>query len=795
MIAPRQTLLALLVACACALPACSTPESKVESFNKRGQALLAKGDLVKARLEFQNALQVNPSAVPSLFGLAVVAERSRDWRASYELLGKVLELQPTHLEALVKIGKLQLASGQLDKAMATSAAAYAVKADSPDALGLRAAVFLKLNEPGQAIAAARQALAVDPQHIDTLVVLATERLNAGDADGGVAFLDRALASNERNVSLQILKVQALEKLGRSDRAEEVLNKLVKLFPEHLEYRHLLASFHVAHKQPAKAEAEYRAVIAANPKAAAPKLQLVGFLQSSQGLAPAAAELEAFSRADPKSSELKLALAQLRLQQKQDAAAIALWNEIIESGDRAAGIRARGSLAAYRLARGDKETARSLVAQMLEKDARDEQALFLRAGIAMEERKLDDAVADLRTILRDTPESPRAQLLLAHAHELQGQRDLATQHYAGAAQVANFAPAFALPYAHHLLRTGRARQAEGVLRDVLRVTPGHAGALKLLADSYLRSGDVAAAQALADQVAKAATTDATASQVLGAVQIARKDFAAGIESYKHAYSLAPSDLQALSAVVRGYLAAGRPADAIAFVQAVVKAAPDNQGVRVLQGQLLAQTGQSAAAVEALQAAIALQPKNVAPYLALVSVHLAGRSVDAALAVADQGLAAVPGDFALRVTRATALDAAGKPDEAIAAFEKLLAERPNAAIVANNLASLLADHRKDAESIRRAYDIAQRFRGSDVPHLKDTLGWTTHLVGKHAEAAELLKSARAQAPELPVVHYHYGMNQLVLNNPENAREALKRSIELSKATPFAQLEEARKALESL
>jgi predicted Zn-dependent protease len=793
---PRSIALALAVVLAgLGLAACSSPESKVASFSQRGHELLQKGDLVKARLEFQNALQVNPSAVPALYGLALVAERSRDWRASYELLGKVVELQPTHVDALVRMGKLQLAAGQMDKAAQTAQAAAGVQPQSPDVLGLQAAIALKMNNAPHAVALARQALAGNARHIDSLVVLATERLQAGDGEGGIAFLDHGIAADPRNVSLHMLKVQALERLGQTDRAEAVLHTLVGLFPEDIEYRHLLASFYVAHKLPAKAEAEYRAVVAANPKATAAKLQLVQFLESSRGPAAAATELEGFVRADPRAHDLKLALAQLRLQQKQDAAAIALWKEVIADAKDAAGIRARGSLATYHLQRGEKEPARTLVTEMLAKDGRDEQGLFLRAALAIDDRKLDEAVADLRTILRDTPDSARTHLVLARTHELQGLPDLAMQHFANAAQAGRYAPPFALPYARQLLRTGRTRQAEGVLRDALRVAPGNVPVLGLLVDALLRSGDVAGAQTVADQLAGRRDTDPVASQILGAVQLARHDYTGGIDSFKRAYALAPNDLQALSAVARSYMAAGKTAEALAFVQAAADAAPRQQGVRVMLAQLQAQTGNPAAAAQTLQAAIAIDPAKAMPYQALATLRAATRDTAGALAAADQGLKVAPRDFSLRLTRAGVLEAAGRSEEAIAAYETMLAEQPNAVIVANNLASLLADHRKDQASLRRAYDIAQRFRGSDIPHLKDTLGWTMHLVGKHAEAAELLKSARQQAPELAIVQYHYGMNQLVLNNPRNAREALARAVELAKAAPFPQQDDARKALESL
>jgi tetratricopeptide (TPR) repeat protein len=785
----------LLAAAALALAGCSSPESKVDSFNKRGQALLQKGDLVKARLEFQNALQINPSTVPALYGLALIAEQTRDWPVAYQVLTKVVEIDPNHLDAHVKLGKLQLASGQLDKALASSDTALKLKPDSADVLGLRAAVLLKLSDPS-AVAVANQALAKDPRHIDSLVVLASERLQAGDAERAVAFLDKALETNERNVSLQMLKVQALEKLSRTDKAEEVLRKLVTLFPDNTDYRYLLATFYVSHKQLDKAEAEYRSVVAAQSKAAAPKLELVRFLASARGTDVAAGELERMVKADPKAHDLKLAFAGLRLQQKNEAAAVALWKEIIaDAGTDAIGTRARGALASYHLARKDPAAAKPLIEEMLTRDARDEQALLLRAGMAVDARRLDDAVGDLRTILRDTPQSARAQLMLARTHELQGLRDLATQHYANAAQAGQFAAAFAMPYAEYLMKTGRARQVEGVLREVLRVSPGYVPAQKLLAQSFLKTGNLAGAQAIADELAKKQAGTAVASQIQGVIQVARKDFSGGIASFKRAYELAPGDPQAMMTVVRGYMVANRSREALSFLQSVVTASPQNQTARVAQAQLLAQTGDTGAAVDALKKAIEINPSNPTPYQALANIHITARNAEAGMAAVEAGLKAIPADFGLRLSRASVLELQGKPEEAIAAYEALSKERPGAVVVANNLAALLADNRKDAASLQRAYDIAQRFRATDIPVMKDTVGWTTHLVGKPREAADLLKSAATGAPDLAVVHYHYGMNQLALKNTEVAKEALKRSIELAKASPFPQVDDARRTLQGL
>lgn len=786
----------LLLAGALTLAGCSTPEAKVESFNKRGHELLQKGDLVKARLEFQNALQINPNAVPAIHGLALVAERSQDWQAAYATWLKVVELDPTHLDAHVHLGKLQLASAQLDKALETSDTTLKLKPDSPDVLGLRAAVFLKLNDAPAAVNLANQALAKDPRHIESLLVLASERLQANDADRSIAFLDKALESNERNVSLQILKVQALEKLDRSDKAEEVLRKLVSMFPENADYRYLLASFYVKHKQLDKAEAEYRTVVAAQPKAVQPVLELVRFLGGTKGMDPAAIELEKFVKADPSAHDLKLQLAGVRLQQKNDAAAIALWKEVIaDAGDKPAGVRARGAYASYHLARKDKAAAKPLIEQMLAQDARDEQALLLRAGMAMDEKRLDDAVNDLRTILRDMPESPRAQLLLARTHEMQGLRDLATQHYANAAQMGKYALPFAMPYAEYLMRTGRARAVEGVLREALKTSPGNLPALRLLAQSYLNTGNIAGAQAVADEVAKSEAGLLAANQIQGAVQAARRDYVSSIASFKRAYELAPTDSQAMVNLVQSYVLANKSKEALAFLQSVLAASPQNYAARVLQAQVLAYTGNAAGARDSLQTAIDQNPSSPAAYQVLVNQQIAARNLDEAARTLDRGLKAIPSDFGLKLSRASVLELQGKPDEAIAVLEALLAERPNAMVVANNLASLLADNRKDPASIKRAYELAQRFRTTEIPQMKDTVGWTAHLAGKTREASDFLKSASTGAPNLAVAHYHYGMNQLALNNTKDAKVALQRSIELSKTSPFPQVDDARKALQAL
>lgn len=795
---PKRYLAAtLLVAMSLGLVGCSSPEEKVTAFYTKGQSYLAEGNHVKARLEFQNALQINPNSVPALFGMANIAERQSDWQRAHGLLSKVVELDPQHVEAHIRLGKLLLAGGVMDKALAQSEIVQSLSPDTADALALRAAVMFKLNDNKAAVDLAQKALARNAKHVDALVVLASERLGADDAPGAIAFLDRALEGNERDVALQLIKVQALEKMARLDGAEEIFKKLIDFYPDNKVFRHILAQFYLMHGKRDLAEAQYRAVVKANPKDTEAKLDVVNFLDRTQGQDAAAAELAALIKAEPKAHDLKLNLASMRLQQNKRDEAQALWREVMaQAGDDAPGLRARGALATDLLAQGKKAEGTQLVDEILTKDARNEQGLLLRAGLAMDERRLDDAVADLRTILRDVPSSARAHALLARAHEMQGAKDLAQDHYARAAQAGKYEPAFAMPYAEFLMRTGKARQVEDVLRETLRVAPRHLPAYRVLAQSYLSTGNLVGAQNVADQVAKLGDQAVAANQLQGVVAAARNQFDSSIASFKKAYELSPNDVQPMVALVRTYLRAGKLKEAQNFVQSVVSASPDNVPARLLQAQLALQAGNRGAAREGFEAVLARDPKHTAAQLGLSNVLVAENKLDEAQQVLERALKAQPDDQGLRLARAGLLEQANKLDDAIALYEQLHKEQPNADVVVNNLASLLADHRSDAASHKRAFELAQRLKDSNIPQFKDTVGWTHHLAGKHAEAAKWLRQATAEMPGLPSVHFHLGMTELALNNTGAARKSLERALELAaKGAPFAQQELAKKTLQGL
>lgn len=786
----------LVTACVIGLAACSSPTEKANKFYGKGTVFLQQGELDKARIEFQNALQIKEDMTSAWFGLAQVAERKGEWDKMFGFLNKVVDWDPQHLQANIKLGRLLLAAGKLDKALAISDTTMALAKDNAEVLALRAAVLYKLDDRKGAVDLANAALAKEPNNIDALVVLATERLAAKDAGKAIEYLDRSLEVDEKNIALQLIKIQALDALVKLDSAEEVFRKLIAMYPDIRALRHILAQFYLSHGRKDAAEAEYRAVATENSTDVTARLDLVRFVNAVNGQKAAMQELEGMIAKDPSSNDLKFALASMYLAQNSRKAAEAIFQSIIQkAGDNQDGIRARGLLAASFLAGGDKKAAQVLINEVLAKDQRNEQGLLLKASLAMDERQFDQAIADLRSILRDVPDSARALLMLAKVHDLAGSPELAQEHYLKAFQASKQTAAFGMAYGEFLLRRNQPARAEGVAEDILRTAPGNVPAMKLLAQARIGRGDWVGAQAVADDLRKLGDQGQAAEQIHGVVFAARKNYAESIAAFKRAFDAAPLEVQPLVALVRTYLQAGKTDEAIKFLNSVVQASPGNIGARMLQGQLYADGGNKAAAAQAYQAVISQQPKNPAGHVGMANMHLrAGEYAEAEQAVA-QGLAAVPGDFSLRLTRAGIYEMSGRFDEAIKLYEELLKERPNADVLANNLASLLTDHRTDKASLARAHGLAQRFKRSEIPQFQDTLGWISYKQGKADEAVQLIGDASKKLPDLPEFRYHLGMSYLAINKKDEARKELEKALSLGDGKNFIGVEQAKQALKGL
>ena len=113
-----------------------------------------------------------------------------------------------------------------------------------------------------------------------------------------------------------------------------------------------------------------------------------------------------------------------------------------------------------------------------------------------------------------------------------------------------------------------------------------------------------------------------------------------------------------------------------------------------------------------------------------------------------------------------------------------------MLAKNLASLLASYRDDPESLARAFAIARRLRGSEVPYFQDTYGWILHRRGDSDQALNYLTPAAAALPDNALVQFHLAETELALGRRDAARASFVRAIAAAEAgSALPELEAAR------
>ena len=113
----RLRLPGLLLLSCFLLAACGGPEAKKAKFLERGKEYSAKGDFVRAGLEFKNAIQIDPKFAEAYHQLGLSQLSRADVRGAYGSLSKATELDPKLLPAQNRFGRLLLMVGQPAKAM------------------------------------------------------------------------------------------------------------------------------------------------------------------------------------------------------------------------------------------------------------------------------------------------------------------------------------------------------------------------------------------------------------------------------------------------------------------------------------------------------------------------------------------------------------------------------------------------------------------------------------------------------------------------------------------------------
>lgn len=799
---------ALMLTAAVALAACESSEERAERHFEAGVELLEEGDVTRALVEFRNVFKLNPTHKDALMAYARAQKDRGRLGDSYAKYLRVIEQYPDTLEARIELAEMSINSGNWDETrrhveVAVEQAPNNLRVQVADS-ALRYAEAVREDDFAQADGIAEEAIETlkeNPGNFIARRVVIDYLLRTERFEDALPIVEGGLERQPENYALHTTKLNIHLVLQNSEEIGNTLKTMVETFPEDETARQFLMAWFLEREDTDGAEAFLRD-LAARPDAGDDEaMAVVQFLRSTKGDEAARAEVDRLvaSKEDPARFIAVQASMDFDAGKQDEAMATleALVDAVEEPDENTNNIKL--VLARMQSQTGNLVGARARIEEIIEADNSHVEALKIRAAWLIEEDLTGDAIIDLRTALAQAPRDPDIMTLMASAHERAGERELAGERYSLAVEFSNQAPTESLRYASHLVSEDRLDAANAVLEEALANAPNNLDLLRTLGGLRMQAEDWNEVQRVIWRLRS--LEDETAEQLANGLQaemLLQQDRVD--ETVEYLENLAENDesLSTFAALIQTQVQAGNIETAVTQVEERLAADPTNGSLRNLRASLHLFTDERDQAEAIYRSLLKDFPGNEGILRTLYSILMAAERVDEARELIDEQIAATEGNpnaLSPLLFKAEILERDRDFEGAIAIYEEMYEANSNNIIIANNLASLIATHRDTDDGLTRAYAVARRLRGIEIPALQDTYGWIEFRRGNYDEALVHLEPAAEGLPNDPLVQYHLARTYLALERPEDAKRQLERAVELAGENPLPQIVDAQKLLEEL
>lgn len=497
---------------------------------------------------------------------------------------------------------------------------------------------------------------------------ALQRFDKRDLPGAVIQLKNALQADKNLLPAHVLLGRVL--LAQSDvsGAEAALAEALRLGVSRAEVAVPLARAIMLQGRPKEVLSDSRFALAGLPASVQIQL-LVMQAQAASDLDDTKIALRATEDAraiDPTAIETWLAEVPIRIRSRQFAEAMAAVNKALSLKPDLA--EAHYQRASVLHVQGERQGALEAYAKALALDPQHAESRIARAGLLVDSGLNAEAAPAVDDLLARMPNEPRAIYLKAVLASRAGDRAAAHAALRKVTGVLDPLPIEMMRYrsqlllvnalAHHdlgepekakplleIFQRGqpgspaakllaqmymaeqKADAAADVLETYLRLQPGDAQALALLASAQLARGRHAKAASLMQDALR--TRDAPEFHaVLGISQLKAGQTAGALSSLETAHRKDPRQLQAGFALALLHLQAREPAKALAVANTLEKAHPRHAGLANLTGLARSLAKDSAGARTAFERALQLDPGFVDAKLNLARLDIAARAYDRA-----------------------------------------------------------------------------------------------------------------------------------------------------------------------
>jgi len=773
------------------LAGCSSDEERKAAHIQRGNTFSEQANYEKSRIEYKNALQVDPKDFNTRYLLGQILEKLEDWRGAASQYLTIVQFDSTHVPAKLRLAKLYLLGRATDEAAALVQQVLALEPDNSVALYLMAGVSEQKQDIDGALQLSKSAIKADPDNVEALAFFASLLAGKNKTDQAITLLTQGIEKTPDNIQLRLLLGMIYSGEGRNEEAIEQFKSVITLEPNVFSHRRRLVGLFTYLQRLDDAEAVLRDAIEQDSSNTDAKVFYGDFLAQQRGMRVAEKMYTTFIKNDAEAVALRFALAQLYEKEKRADKAKQVYQDIINLADVAPeGLKASVKLARLYAQEQDYASAGELVSRVLDQNPRDSDALILRGNLALIKKDASSAILDYRSVLGDQPELNDVRRFLSRAHLLNKEPEQAKDNLLRIIEADSKDVDARYDLAQLLAQSGEIDKAKLQLKEIINLSPGHVNAHEALFNLYLATNDLEPALALAKQIQSAFGKSHKGYYFAGKVYQKQKKYDASVSEFNQALRMVPTDTKVLASIVQSYVGLKQFVKAEKLLKQQLVQSANNVEVLNLLGQLFVTQNKFKSAISFFDKAQQIKPDWAASYRNLGNAHLAQNDKNSALNAYKKGLENVPDSLALAVDFAAFYVDSGEIDSAISLYSAFLKQHPENEVAANNLAMLLVNYKEDQESMEFATELVQRFRHSPVPMYADSLGWVLYKKGNIDEAIPYLERAAKSLPDAAEVRYHLGMAYFAKNEFVLARRHLEKSIRIDKE--FAGANVARDAL---
>lgn len=742
---PAPVLRTLLLIVATVAGGCAKdPEVAKREFLQSGDAYAAAGQHEEAVIEYRNALQQDPR-----FGAAQLKLAESYWAAGDRLSAapafvRAADLLPGDLDLQVRAGNMLLVSRRYEDAVGRADKALAVQPDHAGALVLRANGLAGMNRLEDALEAIEEALSVDPNHSGTYSTLGAVHLVRGDRQEAEAAFRRAVDVAPSSPQTHLALANFYLATGDQTATEAALRAALDLEPDHVVGNRALAYFYIGAGRPADAERYLRVAAEATPGGSG-----------------------------------QLSLAEYYVAQGRMTDARRLFEQVALKEGRTASL-AKLRLATLDFAGGKVSDAERRIDDILAADPSNTRALSARSEIEASKGAWTEALASARRAVESDRNSATAHYALGKVHVLRHEAADAASAFNTAIQLnPRLVPARVEAARLHLI-AGRLDQAEQMVQSALAIAPQAPDARLTMARVLLAKNDISRAGPLLRDLDRTLPDSAPVATAVGLLEQALRQPAQARTAFMRALSIDPAALEPLRLLTQLDVREGRGADAQARLNVALAERSDNVDLLLLASSTAASLGDVDTADSLARSALDIDADALGAYALLGRLYLAGNRLAEATEEFRRLGERQPGSVAVHTTIGMLLQMQGQIDEARNAFERVIEIDAKAAVAANNLAWIYAEH---GGNLDIALQLAQTAKAGlpSQPAVNDTLGWVQHKKGLSSIAIGPLEEAVAGEPRNALYHYHLGLAYAGAGDAARARAAFEEARQLQPDLP--------------